>query len=123
MRTRTTFVAFLFLSVAVFAQEGVRKLDGAGEHTKYLTPGQLDEWIFEGEKGETVIVHVATGEFDSVLGLAVKREKQDQVLFEVDDDGSDSRFALRLPEKVEYKIRVHAFKYNGGGNYKLHVRV
>jgi hypothetical protein len=122
MRTCTTLVAFLFLPVAVFAQESVRKLEGAGDHTKYLTPGQLDEWIFDGEKGETIIVHVATKEFDSILGLAVKGEKQDKVLFEVDDEGSDSRFSFRLPEKGEYKIRVHAFKYQGGGNYNLHLR-
>ena len=122
MKTCTTFVAFLFLSAVLFAQESVRKLEGPGDHAKYLTPGQLDEWILEGEKGETIIAHVATKEFDSILELAVKGDKEDKVLFEVDDEGSDSRFSFRLPEKGEYRIRVHAFKYRGGGNYVLNLR-
>ncbi len=65
---------------------------------------------------------MATRDFDSILGLAVKGAKEDKPLFpEVDDPGSDSRFSFRLPEKGQYKIRVHAFKYQGGGNYALHI--
>ena len=40
----------------------------------------------------------------------------------MDDEGSDSRFAVRLPATGEYKIRVHAFEFKGGGNYVLDVR-
>ena len=98
-------------------------LTGPGQFSKFLTPGLRDEWIFEGEKGETIIAHVATRDFDSILGLALKGDKEDKELFpEVDDPGSDSRFSFRLPEKGQYKILVHAFKYKGGGNYELNVR-
>ena len=66
---------------------------------------------------------MATRDFDSILGLVVKGDKADKPLFpEVDDPGSDSRFSFRLPEKGEYKIRVHAFEYRGGGNYELHLQ-
>jgi hypothetical protein len=82
----------------------------------------LDHWIIEGEKGETVIAHVSTGQFDPILELAVPGEKEDKVLFTVDDKGSESRFSVRLPETGEYSIRVHAFKYRGGGNYSLQIR-
>ncbi len=97
-------------------------MEGRGPYAKYLTPGQLDSWTFTGEKGETIVAHVATKEFDSILELAVKGDKEDKVLLEVDDEGSDSRFSMRLPERGEYRIRVHAFKYQGGGNYVLNVR-
>ena len=118
----TALLALSLVSAIVLAQESVRKLEGPGDHAKYLTPGQLDEWILEGEKGETIIAHVATKEFDSILELAVKGDKEDKVLLEVDDKGSDSRFSFRLPERGEYRIRVHAFKYRGGGNYVLNLR-
>ncbi len=72
MKVWTTLVTFLFLPGAALAQEGVRKLEGPGQHSKYLTPNQLDRWLFFGEKGETIIAHVATREFDSVLELAAK---------------------------------------------------
>jgi len=122
MRTWTMLVTLLFLPVAAFAQESVRKLEGPGKYTKYLTPGQLDSWIFTGEKGETVIAHVASKEFDPVLELAARGEKEDKVFFEIDDEGSESRFSFRLPETDEYRIRIHAYKYQGGGNYVLQVQ-
>ena len=108
-------------TVAV-AQESVRQIEGTGQFDKYLTPGLLDCWIIEGEKGETVIAHVSTKQFDPILELAVPGEKEDKVLFAVDDKGSESRFSIRLPETGEYSIRVHAFEYKGGGNYSLQIR-
>lgn len=123
MRACTTFVAFFLLPVAALSQETVTHLTGPGQFSKFLTPGLRDEWIFEGEKGETIIAHVATRDFDSILGLALKKDNEDKELFpEVDDPGSDSRFSFRLPQKGQYKILVHAFKYKGGGNYELNVR-
>lgn len=117
-------VIMLALSpVAGFAQESVRPLKGTGQFGAFLTPGQIDRWIFDGEKGETIIVHVVTKEFDPLLGLSQTIGKdQDKVLFDVDDPGNESRYMIRLPEKGQYKIRVHAFKNQGGGNYNLAVR-
>ena len=51
------FVLFLFASAA-HAQESVRDLGGPGHYTAFLTPGQLDRWVFDGEKGETIIAYV-----------------------------------------------------------------
>ena len=117
----------LILAVAMFAspavgQESIRDLTGAAPQNKHLTPNQLDRWLFEGEKGETVVAHVASKEFDPILELAVGGVKEGKLLAEVDDPGSESRFAIRLPEKGKYEIRVHAFKYQGGGNYTLRVQ-
>jgi hypothetical protein len=44
------------------------------------------------------------------------------VVAEVNDEGIESRFSIRLPEKGQYSIRIHAFKFKGGGNYTLNVR-
>ncbi|MCA9271274.1 MAG: hypothetical protein KDA41_22480, partial [Planctomycetales bacterium] len=124
MKLHTLAVALLLVCGGAWtlAQETVRQLDGAGRFDKHLTPGLLDRWVFKGEKGETVLVHVASGQFDPVLELATPGEKEDKLLLTVDDEGSESRFAIRLPETGEYKIRVHAFEYKGGGNYSLQVR-
>jgi hypothetical protein len=118
---------YLLLALALFAgtaraQDSVRDLGGPGKYSKFLTQGQLDRWIFEGEKGETVIAHVASREFDPILELAKRGETDDKVLLEVDDPGNESRFSVRLPEKGQYQIRIHAFKYQGGGNYTLQVQ-
>src|SRR5437667_1130217 len=108
---------------AARAQESVRDLSGPGQFNKFLTPGQLDRWVFDGEKGETIIAQVATKDFDPILELAKAGAKDDdKVLLEVDDPGSESRFSIRLPEKGQYKIRIHGFKYQGGGNYTLAVQ-
>ena len=59
------FAMQVLASVAV-AQESIRRADGPGEFTKFLTQGQLDTWIIEGVKGEAVVAHVVTGEFAPV---------------------------------------------------------
>lgn len=108
-------------AVAARAQETEREIDAPGQHNKFLTANQLDRWSFEGEKDETVIARVVSKEFDPILELARTGEKDDKVLLEVDDLGSEACFSMRLPEKGQYKIRIHAFKYQGGGNYTLEV--
>jgi hypothetical protein len=120
---KTSLVLFMLgWSTATVAQESVRQIEGSGQFDKYLTPGLLDRWIIEGEKGETVIAQVLTNQFDPILELAVPGEKESEVLFAIDDEGSESRFSIRLPETGEYSIRVHAFEYKGGGNYSLQIR-
>ncbi|OWK38897.1 hypothetical protein [Fimbriiglobus ruber] len=115
-------VVLALFAVPARAQESVRDLGGPGSHSKFLTHNQLDRWIFEGEKGETIIAHVASREFDPILELAKVGEKEGKLLQEVDDPGNESRFSFRLPETAKYEIRVHAFKYQGGGNYTLQVQ-
>ena len=111
-----------FGPVSARAQESVRDLSGPGQYSKFLTPNQLDRWVFDGEKGETIIAHVVSKEFDPILELARTGAKDDdKVLLEVDDPGTESPF-LPASRKGQYKIRIHAFKYQEGGNYTLTVR-
>jgi hypothetical protein len=118
----------LVLALAVLpgsarAQDSVRDLREPGQFGKFLTAGQVDRWVFDGDKGETIIAHVVSKEFDPILELARTGEKDDdKILLEVDDPGNESRFMIRLPEKGQYKIRIHAFKYQGSGNYNLTVQ-
>ncbi len=121
LRSFAGLLAVLFACPAALAQESVRDLTGA-QNSKFLTPNQLDRWLFEGEKGETIIAHVASKDFDPILGLARTSVKDDKPFLEVDDPGSESRFAFRLPEKGKFEIRVNAFKFQGGGNYTLRVQ-
>src|SRR5437899_1585571 len=100
-----------FLPFPALAQESVRKLDRPGAHGAFLTHGQVDRWIFDGEKGETIVAHVISREFDPILGLSQTVGKdEDKILFDYDDPGNESRYMYRLPEKGQYKIRVSAFK-------------
>jgi hypothetical protein len=111
------------LPVPSIAQESVRNLKGTGAFGAFLTPGQIDRWVFDGEEGETIVAHVVSNEFDPILQLAKSGPADnDKVLIEVDDPGNESRYMIRLPEKGQYKIRVHAYQFQGGGNYKLTVR-
>jgi hypothetical protein len=124
MNARTWLLALIvipLLALPARAQEGVRDLTGA-QNSKFLTPNQLDRWLFEGEKGETIIAHLVSKDFDPILELARTGAKEEKPLVEVDDPGSESRFAFRLPEKGKFEIRVHAFKFQGGGNYALRVQ-
>jgi hypothetical protein len=115
-----TLTCALAAGLAV-AQETVRDLDRPGQHTKFLTHNQMDRWLFEGRKGETIIVQVSSREFDPILRLATG-DADAKPLVEVDDDGSQSSLALRLPADGKYEIQIHAFKFQGGGNYTLEVR-
>jgi hypothetical protein len=117
------FIVMALVPSSGSAQESVRKLDAPGAHGAFLTPGQVDRWEFDGEKGETIIAHVVSREFDPLLGLSQTVDKGlDKIFFDYDDPGNESRFMVRLPEKGQFKIRVSAFKNQGGGNYSLTVR-
>ena len=70
MKMWTTSITLTFLTITAAAQETERQIEGPGEFTKHLTPGLLDHWILQGEKGETLIAHVTSKEFDPVLELA-----------------------------------------------------
>ncbi|MEQ1827105.1 MAG: hypothetical protein ABL921_14215 [Pirellula sp.] len=101
------------------SQYSAHELRQSGERRAFLTVNQLDTWAFEGEVGETIIASASSEEFDPVLEIALVGSGEDKVLVEVDDQGNESRFSYRLTEKAKYKIRVHANKFQGGGNYIL----
>src|SRR5262249_27612381 len=75
---RLPIVLLLFAGTAR-GQDSVRDLGGPGKYSKFLTHGQLDRWVFEGEKDETIIAHVASREFDPILELAHTGKTDDQV--------------------------------------------
>ncbi len=113
-------LAFALGAGLAVGQETVRDLEALGQHSKFLTHNQMDRWLFEGSKGETIIVQVNSREFDPILRLATG-EKGAKPLVEIDDDGNQSSLALRLPADGKYEIQIHAFKFQGG-NYALQVQ-
>ena len=55
MKIWTMLIVLPLFSVTALSQENTRQVDGSGKFSKYLTPGQLDSWVIDGEKGETII--------------------------------------------------------------------
>jgi len=116
---RTMSLGLLLLLAGLAAgQEDTRRLERTGQHTKHLTPNQVDSWIFQARKGEVVTARVETRNFDAVVKLV---DGSGTVLEERDDPGSSSSLAFRLKGSGEHRIQVHAFKHSGGGNYRLAV--
>ena len=107
-------------------QESQRQLDsGSGDVTsKFLTQGEVDSWVLKAKANEVLIVHVTTSEFDSIVGLARENKDgdEDEVLFSIDEKGSNSHFYHRIQKAGTYKIRVHGYQMKGGGNYQMTVK-
>lgn len=109
----------VMVNLSTWAQESVRNVDQPGTFNKYLTPGTVDRWIFNGKQGDLVLVAVRTTEFDAVLKWVQMVDDQEQQLLEVDDEGSHAHAALRLPADGVYQVQVHGYEQRGGGNYGL----
>lgn len=110
-------------STALAKQESIRQLNksqGQGT-TKFLTNGEVDGWLFEAKANEVLIVRVNTSEFDAVLGLAQVNGEDEEILFSIDEEGSNSHFYHRIQRAGKYKIRIHGYQMKGGGNYRLSV--
>lgn len=102
------------------AQGNLSEIDKPGDFTKYLTPGTMDRWNFKAKKGDALFVEVRTTEFDAIVSvLRSEGDAKDVVLESIDDDGSNGRLMIRLPEDGAYSIGVQGFEQKGGGNYSL----
>ncbi|HEX2202164.1 MAG TPA: PPC domain-containing protein [Longimicrobium sp.] len=75
-----------------------------------------DDWVFEGRRGETVIVSMDSRAFDAFLHLGVVRRGRYEELATDDDggNGTDSRLEYRLPEDGTYVIRANSLSEDTG---------
>ncbi|HEX5870871.1 MAG TPA: PPC domain-containing protein [Longimicrobium sp.] len=75
-----------------------------------------DEWAFSGRRGETVIVTMESGAFDTYLYLGTLRRGNYQEIARDDDggDGTSSRIQVRLPEDGSYVIRASSLRQRTG---------
>ncbi len=136
-----TICCFEFMIAStLFAQGSLRNANDTKRSSKFLTPGEVDRWVFDGTKHEVIYVDVSSGQFDPVLELAsieessksnlpkeeikAKEEAGDFDTIMVSDDGAGnaSHFRFRLPKTGKYAIRVHGFEMKGGGHYDLGIR-
>jgi hypothetical protein len=106
------------LAVPAVAQETQRTLSEPGSFSKVLSPDQVDTWTLDGQADETIFAHVSSEEFDPTLQLA---DGSGKIVAQADDEGSESRIAVRLPATGSYGIRVQAYEKRGGGSYDLEV--
>jgi len=79
-----------------------------------------DVYTFEGEVGQSIIIDVASDEFDTYLALL---SPSDEVLAENDDvDGStNSSIAMTLSESGMYTVIVNGYDSSSQGQYVLTV--
>jgi hypothetical protein len=75
-----------------------------------------DDWAFSGRRGETVIVGMESGSFDTYLYLGTFRRGVFQEVSRDDDggNGTNSRVELRLPEDGTYVIRASSLRTSTG---------
>jgi hypothetical protein len=76
-----------------------------------------DEWTFDGRRGETVIVTMESGAFDTYLYLGTTRRGGAFREIARDDDGgngTNSRLEVRLPEDGTYVIRASSLRQDTG---------
>jgi len=79
-----------------------------------------DEYVFSGRGGETVVVSMESGAFDTFLHLGSLRTGQWQPLSTDDNGGggTGSRIELRLPASGTYAVRASSVS-GGVGEYTL----
>ncbi|HEX6367807.1 MAG TPA: PPC domain-containing protein [Longimicrobium sp.] len=75
-----------------------------------------DEWAFAGRRGETVVVTMESGRFDTYLYLGTLRRGNFQEIARDDDggNGTNSRVQVRLPEDGTYVIRASSLRQSTG---------
>lgn len=82
-----------------------------------------DEYIFEGEEGQSVSISLSSEEFDTYLAIITP---DGQVLGENDDitpDNTDSALDVTLPQSGPYLVIANGFDSTSRGNYLLEVNL
>lgn len=81
--------------------------------------GGSASWYFSGGGGQTVVVNLSSGEFDTYLYLY---DNSTGGLIAQDDDGggnTNSQIVFTLPANGIYRIEVRSYGDSGGGAYTL----
>ncbi len=117
-----TALASMQSSNQLHAQGSNETVKAPGRFKKLLTPSLTDRWSFQGKAKQTIIANVTTNDFDAVVELVKVDGEKEDVLFELDDPGSNCAMRFRLPADGEYKLRVHGYENKGGGNYQLELQ-
>jgi hypothetical protein len=89
--------------------------------SRAVTDGPEDAFVFYGEAGESVIIDLESGEFDTYLTLITP----DGEHIENDDFQSSlqqSQVSLSLPQTGRYRVIVSSYGGQGLGDYLLSVR-
>ncbi len=86
-----------------------------------ITDGPEDGFVFFGEAGDSVVIDLQSGEFDTYLTLITP----DGERIENDDHDSSlqqSQIALSLPGSGRYRVIVSSYQGEGLGDYSLNIR-
>jgi Tfp pilus assembly protein PilV len=89
--------------------------------SRAITDGPEDGFVFFGEAGDSVVIDLQSGEFDTYLTLITP----DGERIENDDHDSSlqqSQIALSLPGSGRYRVIVSSYQGEGLGDYSLNIR-
>lgn len=81
-----------------------------------------DAWTFMGQVGETYVITLRSGDFDTLLQVGRMSGDAWEMLMTDDDgagEGTDSQITLTLPMNGQYVIRAGAYEPNVTGAYTL----
>jgi hypothetical protein len=81
-----------------------------------------DAWTFMGQVGETYVVTLRSGDFDTLLQVGRMSGDEWELLMTDDDgagEGTDSQLTITLPMNGQYVIRAGAYAPNETGAYTL----
>lgn len=82
-----------------------------------LTAGETAEWTFFGNAGDSVVIYIESGEFDSIMALY---SPSGGLIGESDDyDGYNPRIEVTLADAGTYRIVVGAYSQDSGGVYTI----
>jgi len=88
-------------------------------------PGQMDEWKWQGKKGETWEFELRAARLGSRLdGVLTITDKDGKVLAKAEANPGDPMFRFHAPAEGEYRVRVQdRFRSRGGPDFAYRLRV
>ncbi|MEM8806396.1 MAG: trypsin-like peptidase domain-containing protein [Cyanobacteria bacterium P01_G01_bin.38] len=100
------------------------------EETGRLEPGDpqlrdgsfYDEFAFEGQAGQQVIISLTSSDFDTYLFLADEAGNQIAENDDLSGSSTNSEIVVTLPRQGLYRVVANAYDAQGQGSYRLSIR-
>ncbi|BAZ43185.1 putative membrane protein [Chondrocystis sp. NIES-4102] len=93
-----------------------------GDRTIAEDGSLYDSYPLEGKAGDSFVIYLESEEFDPFVALIDSKGNIVEQNDDIDDDDSNSRIEVTIPEDGVYNVIVNAYDQGGKGNYILTVR-
>ncbi|MEO1400612.1 MAG: trypsin-like peptidase domain-containing protein [Cyanobacteria bacterium J06635_1] len=81
-----------------------------------------DEYAFEGQAGQQVVISLTSSDFDTYLFLADEAGNQIAENDDVSGSSTNSEIVVTLPRQGLYRVVANAYDNRGQGSYRISVR-